>query len=165
MKDTQKERVYEAEQALRWLYDHTKQGDYTVNIGFDLTLPPEAKFGSVESVQSYVNRVTQMPSVVAEFGNRGEVKVRQRKGTRFAHYEPMTNTIAVHDGRNNWAMRELVVLHELAHHFSPGAQHGPRFAANFARLADLVMGPEVGLALRVLFQQNNVATNDVVSVG
>ena len=48
-------------------------------------------------------------------------------------------------------MRELVVLHELAHHLEPdpaAAAHGPAFVHRYAHLVTEVIGPEVGLLLR-----------------
>jgi putative metallohydrolase (TIGR04338 family) len=42
-------------------------------------------------------------------------------------------------------MREMVVLHELAHQFAVGERHGPEFVANYARIVTEVIGPEAGL--------------------
>jgi putative metallohydrolase (TIGR04338 family) len=148
MRDTQKQKVYEAEFALRDLYDRAMSLDSPVVEldGIRLTLPPEARFASIESIQSYANKV--LP-----FGNR--VTVRARQGTRAAHYEPITRTVAIPDDLGSWALREIVVLHELAHHLSRtdhegGGGHGPHFVATFTQLLADTMGPEVGLAYRVL---------------
>ena len=54
-------------------------------------------------------------------------------------------------------MRELVVLHEIAHHLSPTEPaHGPDFVATFCELAGAVMGPEVGHVLRVVYAKEGV---------
>jgi putative metallohydrolase (TIGR04338 family) len=55
-------------------------------------------------------------------------------------------------------MRELVVLHELAHHLDSGGgpAHGPAFVATFCELAAAVMGPEVGHVLRVVYSKEGV---------
>ena len=55
-------------------------------------------------------------------------------------------------------MRELVVLHELAHHLAAGTgpAHGPQFVATFCDLAAAVMGPEVGHVLRVVYTKEGV---------
>ena len=55
-------------------------------------------------------------------------------------------------------MRELVVLHEIAHHLDDGAgaAHGPEFVATFCELAAVVMGPEVGHVLRVVYAKEGV---------
>ena len=55
--------------------------------------------------------------------SRCALTVRARRGVTAAHYENAAGagTIAVPDRRPaDWAMRELVVLHEVAHHLQPG---------------------------------------------
>jgi putative metallohydrolase (TIGR04338 family) len=140
--------VYEAEWALRDLYDRAAQsGNPVVELdGISLTLPPEARFASVESLQTYVDKVT---------GMAGEVTVRERRGSSCAHYERGGHVIAIPMGRNRWACREIVVLHELAHHYSRsehgvGGAHGPHFVNEFVKLLGRVMGVEIGLAYRLL---------------
>jgi putative metallohydrolase (TIGR04338 family) len=62
-----------------------------------------------------------------------------------------------------WALRELVLCHELAHHLRRHAEataaepgHGPAFQDDYAALVDLVIGPEVGLLLRAGFTEAGV---------
>jgi putative metallohydrolase (TIGR04338 family) len=57
-----------------------------------------------------------------------------------------------------WAMRELVVLHEVAHHLcdGDGPAHGTDFVATFCALAATVMGPEAGHVLRVVYAKEGV---------
>ena len=146
MRDSQREKVYQAEFRLRELYDNAEQiGHRMVELdGIPLTLPPEGKFGCVESMQRYVDRV--MPGVC----------VRARRGDRFAHAEPWARVIAIPADRDRWACREIVVLHELAHiatrsdHAHGTAAHGPEFVSTFTDLLSTIMGPEVGLAYRLL---------------
>ena len=66
-------------------------------------------------------------------------------------------TIAVPERHTTWALRELVVLHEIAHHLC-GAEppHGPEFVATFCELAEAVMGPEVAHVLRVVYSKEGV---------
>lgn len=143
MRDSQRERVYQAEFALRQLYESAERiGSPVVELdGIRLTLPPEARFAGVADVQAYCDRVT------ARMG-AAPVVVRQRRGTHKAHYE--CGVIAIPDDLCGWAKREIVVLHELAHHLARGERHGPGFVAVFADLLATVMGPEVGLAYRIL---------------
>lgn len=56
-------------------------------------------------------------------------KVRARKGALKAHYEPATQTVAIppYDRGGSWALKQDTVLHEFAHHMSPGQGHGPAF--------------------------------------
>ncbi len=54
-------------------------------------------------------------------------------------------------------MRELVVLHEVAHHLCQvPPPHGPEFVATVCTLTELVMGPEVGHVFRVVYAQEGV---------
>lgn len=157
MTDYQKSRVYAAEHVLVGMYDNAVAADNPVvdlGGGLTLTLPPEAKFGSIESVQTYVDRVLALPALATHPRAMVPLKVRHRAGDRKAHYQ--SGKIAVHAGRNNWGMRELVVLHEMAHHLAWGDGHGPRFVSALLDLLDAAMGPEVALAARVLFTEGGV---------
>jgi putative metallohydrolase (TIGR04338 family) len=76
-----------------------------------------------------------------------------------AHYEwtPAAAVIAVPERQTTWALRELVVLHELAHHVAQAdPPHGPEFVATFGELAEAVMGAEVGYLLRVVYAKEGV---------
>ncbi len=155
MADYQKARVYAAEHLLTGMYDNAVAADnpmVDMGGGLSLTLPPEAKFGSVESIQSYVDRVLALPALSAY--STSPIRVRHRAGERKAHYQ--AGVIAIHTGRTNWAMRDLVVLHEIAHHLAQGDGHGPRFTAALLDLLDAAMGPEVALAARILFSEGGV---------
>lgn len=161
-RDHQRSKVYAAEQFVRTLFDRAAQhNSRSIDFfGTQLTLPPEARFGSVEAVQRYVDDVLGLPAVGARFG-AAPVSVRARRGESAAHYENRggTGTIAVPDrGGSDWALRELVVLHEIAHHFCEvgGPAHGPEFVETFCELASLVMGVEVGHVLRVVYAKEGV---------
>ena len=152
--------MYAAEQFVRTLFDRAAQhNSRTIEFfGAAITLPPEARFASVESIQRYVDDVLALPAV-AEIGRTvGPVTVRARRSATAAHYEK-GGVIAVPDRLTaDWAMRELVVLHELAHHLcDPDAPaHGPDFVATFCALASAVMGPEAGHVLRVVYAKEGV---------
>ncbi len=48
-------------------------------------------------------------------------------------------------------------LHELAHHVSQAdPPHGPAFVVAYCELCDTVMGPEVGLVLRMVYAKEGV---------
>lgn len=147
------------------VFDRSVGGANVLSIaGTSVTLPPEAKFGSVESVRSYVDRVLAMPSVIEHFARADvPITVRTRRGQRQAHYEydPAggAGVIAVPVADDRWAMRELVVLHELAHHLSPGSatdKHGPRFAGTLIDLVGLVLGPEAALVYRITLGDSGI---------
>lgn len=154
-RDHQRSKVYAAENTLRWLYDN---GTGRVELaGTILQLEPEARFAGVESIQVYVDRVLSLPVVVERFGRHDRVTVRARKGGKSAHYEYDTRTIAVHLEGSRWALRELVLLHEIAHAVSSeSSRHGPDFAATLVELIGIVMGPQAALALRLLHAEHGV---------
>jgi putative metallohydrolase (TIGR04338 family) len=86
--------------------------------------------------------------------------VRARRAATAAHYENHDGAgiIAVPDCyAAGWAMRELVVLHEVAHHLCDAQPpHGPEFVATMCTLTELVMGPELGHVLRVVYAKAGV---------
>jgi putative metallohydrolase (TIGR04338 family) len=155
-RDAQRSKVYAAEELVRKLFDRANErGNRSLDFfGTSVTLPPEAKFGSVDAVQRYVDDVLAHPAVRARWPGRSQVSVRGRRGESAAHYEytPEAATIAVPERQTTWALRELVVLHELAHHLAQAdPPHGPLFVATFCELATAVMGAEVGYVLRVVY--------------
>jgi putative metallohydrolase (TIGR04338 family) len=160
-RDTQRAKVYAAEEFVRTLFDRADEhGNRSVDFfGTQLTLPPEGRFASVQAVQRYVDDVLAHPGVRHRWPAAGPLTVRARRGATAAHYERTDDgaTIAVPDRRTSWALRELVALHEIAHHLSVAEPpHGPDFIATFCDLADAVMGPEVGHVLRVVYAKEGV---------
>ena len=161
-RDSQRSRVYAAEEFVRTLFDRAAQhSSRTIDFfGTQLTLPPEGRFASMPSVQRYVDDVLALPAVTDRWPAPGPLSVRPRRAASAAHYENSdgTGVIAVPDRDSaDWAMRELVLLHEIAHHLTPqGPAHGPDFIATFCELATVVMGPEVGHVLRVVYAKEGV---------
>ena len=161
VRDTQRSKVYAAEEFVRALFDRAgEHGNRVVEFfGAQLTLPPEARFASTETVQRYVDDVLDMAAVYERWPGRGPLAVRARRGVTAAHYERTDDVagVAVPDGRTRWALRELVVLHEIAHHLCPvEPAHGGEFVSAFCELAETVMGPEVGHVLRVVYAKEGV---------
>lgn len=161
-RDGQRAKVYAAEVFIRTLFDRAAEtGRRNLEFfGAELTLPPEARFGSVAAVQSYVDDVMALSTVRARWPDATQLTVRARRGATAAHYEKIgaAGVIAVPDQRGvDWALRELVVLHEIAHHLCDARPpHGPEFVATFCALAEMVMGPELGYVLRVVFAKEGV---------
>jgi putative metallohydrolase (TIGR04338 family) len=160
-RDGQRAKVYAAEQFVRTLFDRAHEhGNGTIEFfGANITLPPEARFASVDSVQRYVDDVLGLPSVRERWPAAGPLAVRARRGATAAHYEYDGNlaTVAVPDRHTTWALRELVVLHEIAHHVCRvEPPHGPEFVAAFSELTGAVMGPEVAHVLRVVYAKEGV---------
>lgn len=160
-RDTQRAKVYAAEEFVRTLFDRAaERGNRAVEFfGTNLTLPPEARFASVDSVQRYVDDVLALDAVRARWPGVAALLVRPRRGATAAHYERDDDgaAIAVPERRSTWALRELVVLHEVAHHVCDAdPPHGREFVATFCELAEAVMGPEVGHVLRVVYAKEGV---------
>ncbi|KKW64140.1 TIGR04338 family metallohydrolase [Mycolicibacterium elephantis] len=160
-RDFQRAKVYAAEDFVRTLFDRaSERGNPVVEFfGTQLTLPPEGRFGSVPAVQRYIDDVLALAAVRGRWPGVPPLTVRARRGASAAHYERTDEgaVIAVPERRSNWALRELVVLHEIAHHLCDAQPpHGPRFVATFCELAETVMGPEVGHVLRVVYAKEGV---------
>ena len=160
-RDSQRSKVYAAEEFVQTMFDRAdSRGNRTLEFfGTNVTLPPEARFGTVAAVQRYVDEVLAHPAVRDRWPGLAPVSVRGRRGQRAAHYEwsPDAATIAVPGRETNWALRELVVLHELAHHVNQAdPPHGPDFVATFCELASAVMGAELGYVLRMVYAKEGV---------
>lgn len=156
-RDAQRAKVYAAEDFVRTMFDRAAtRGNRAVDFfGTEVTLPPEGRFASVESVQRYVDDVLALPRVREAWPTAGSLAVRARRGVAAAHYEG--SAIAVPEHGTGWALRELVVLHELAHHLSHAdPAHGPEFVATMCELTSIVMGAELGYVLRVVYAQEGV---------
>lgn len=170
MRDSRRSSVYDAEQLVRAVFDRADEfGRRTVEIhGSSLTLPVERKFASVESVQAYCDRVLRLNWVAGRWERAAEpVRVRARAGTTAAHYESGSGVLAVPvrgarsaRGGAPWALRELVVLHELAHHLEPRpeavAAHGPEFCGRYVELVEGILGPEAGFLLRITLHDSGI---------
>ncbi len=163
MRDVQRAKVYAAEEFVRTMFDRADQrGDRVVDFfGTRLTLPPEGRFASVESIARYVDEVLAHHAVRQRWPACGPLEVRARRGVSAAHYEygggKAGAVIAVPDRHTTWALREWVVLHEIAHHLCRAdPPHGPDFVATLCDLAGAVMGPEAAYVLRVVYSQQGV---------
>jgi putative metallohydrolase (TIGR04338 family) len=118
-----------------------------------VTLPVERKFASIESVQDYVNRVLALNWVRETWARAATpIHVRARAGNNAAHYESDCATMAVPEYRSGkaWAFRELVVLHEIAHHLDPSDPDDP------STLVGEIIGPEAAFVLRAMLLAGGV---------
>lgn len=161
MRDSQRSAVYAAESLTRRLCD-TDAPTITTH-GSTIAVPVERRFAGLDSIQRYVDAVLELAWIRRTWPARALVPiiVRERQGNSGAHYERLTATIAIPPYRHNraWAMRELVVLHELAHHLAADdalAAHGPEFVTRFTTLTEQIIGPEAGFLLRVTMRDCGV---------
>lgn len=148
--DTQRHKVYRAEQRARVLVSTMV---LPTEGGIDATpavIPLERAFGSVQSAQAYCNGITD-----AEGAPR--VTVRVRRGETRSTYHYATREIALAPG---WGFRELVVLHELTHHLTHRRwqSHGPQFAARFLALTETYgRSPQLAATLRQCYDDAKVS--------
>lgn len=132
--------VYAAEDRIqRWADLAGRHGGVSV-FGSIWHPEPLARFGAVGDVAAYVQRVLN------HLGHPSPVRVRARRGATRAHYESTSEpTIAVPPAEigGSWALQELVVLHELAHHLAPPADdpHGPVFRRTLVDLLEATNHP------------------------
>lgn len=172
-RDMQKQRVYDAEHMVQGIMDSVATNDvHTFDFhGSTLILPEERKFGDIAGVQRYVDAVLGLNWVQAQWKKASvPVRVRKRKTAHQAHYESLTCTIAVpdHQGRHHsWAMREIVILHEIAHHLTgwddkEDGAHGSVFSGIMIKLVTELMGQEVGLLFQESFERHGVKIKYVV---
>ncbi|MFC9434761.1 TIGR04338 family metallohydrolase [Nocardia sp. NPDC057030] len=160
-RDIHRSRVYRAEQRL-WnlLDDADRTGERIVELsGAPICLPVEKRLPDIEAVAAYLDGVLALRAVRRCYG-RAELPltVRARRGARaHGHYEPATATIAIsmHDPR---AVRELLLLHELAHHLQPprSSGHGPEFCRVYSDLIHHAMSPQTAGLLRAYLADTGV---------
>jgi putative metallohydrolase (TIGR04338 family) len=162
MRDNQKTKVYKAEDlVMDVLATVAKTDARTFDFyGSHLVLPDERKFGDIDGVQRYVDQVLALNWVRSTWPTSAvqPVKVRARQGDTGAHYRLGVISVPDHGQGISWAMREMIVLHELAHHFARGGEsHGVQFVSTYLHLVKELVGDEVGLLLTDAFAQYGVA--------
>lgn len=160
-RDIQRSRLYSAERVVDNILDRAHLAPTIDFYGSTLVVPVERKFGDLEGVQRYVDRVLALSWVRAAWPRaQYPITVRRRKGDGRGHYERWGSVIAIPDhGRGRFTMRETYVLHEVAHHLTERvgeASHGPEYAHILQRLVADIIGPEAGLLLMDSFQRHGV---------
>ena len=154
LRDRQRARVYDAENLVHRIFDRSADFPVIEVAGSRLTLPVERHFATIGSVQTYVDAVLALATVRAQWPRAAvPVAVRERHGQQQADYQRLTATLAVplHAGNRAWALRELVIVHELAHHFGETEHeepHGPAFTGRLIAVTGHVIGEEAGFLLR-----------------
>ena len=166
-RDAQRARVYRAEDAWAAQLDTARRGAALATVaGSAVLLPAEMRFGSLAAASSYAEAVLSLPAVVALGGRLPTPELRPRRGQRAAHWEP-PGVIALPVPRHGepWALRETVLLHELAHHIGETAGlttgHRPPYPALLLALVRVALGEEAAFALRVAYGEENVEVGDL----
>lgn len=150
--DRFRQAVYRAEDQWSATLDRGGEVDF---FGSRLQVPTQLRFGSLEHARTYVDDVCNGLSIDAP-------TIRHRKGGKRAHYSD--GEIAIPTDQP-WAMRESVVLHEIAHHVSVRTAadhtHSAVFAGSMLSLVELRLGPEAGLLLRTGYQAAGVPVQEM----
>ena len=161
-RDAQRARVYRAEDAWGDRLDAARRGARFATVGGSaVLLPEERRFGDLTAARAYARSVLAAPEVVAAVGRLAPPELRARRGGRAAHWEA-PGTIAVHVPQHGepWALREAVLLHELAHHAGRLCglvpHHGPPFPALVLLLVGVALGEQAAFALRVAYGEERV---------
>lgn len=167
VRDRQRSAVYAAEDLVARRLDQAAASSGLVRLhGSTITVEGDVRFGSLDAVADYCHRLPQQRWFTARWPAAAAVPltVRARRGHRLAVYEP-PGTVAVHEPRygTGWALRELVVLHEIAHHIlhhqadpTRLAAHGPEFTGTMQQLVADQLGPPVGWLLASAFHDAQV---------
>ena len=166
MRDGQRQRVYDAEHQVRRQLELAAAGARTVTVAAStIVLPLEVRFGSLDAAQRYTDAVHAGDDFRRRFPRAAgaPLRLRARRGNRAAHYDA-PGTIALHEPAHGsgWSLRELVLLHEIAHHAVHHdlprdiPDHGPGYAGVFVGLVTQTMGPETGLLLTTAFAEHGV---------
>lgn len=177
-RDSQRQRLYDAETEFRKMIIRSHDAPVVEIHGSKITLPVVRSFAEIEDIQRYVDKVLALNWVMNEYARSAlPVKVRARKSDLSAHYSPLLREIAIPDKMSaqsgivkarvaaggtaytpRWAMNEIIVLHELAHHLTEGrgAAHGPEFVSCVLDLYKGIIGVEAAWILEMLFYDNGV---------
>ena len=149
--DSLRQAVYRAEDQWSTLMDRGGHIDF---FGSSITAPVQLRFGNMNDVRVYVDRVCRVREIPA-------IQVRHRRGGTRAHYEVRASggVIAVPTNQP-WAMRESVLLHEIAHHMAitvhASALHDRVFTSSMLSLVQEFLGHEAELLLRTSYQAAGV---------
>lgn len=147
-RDNQSGKVYDAEHQLQRMIDSIPKFPTVQIAGSTVTLHPPLRFGALETVQAYVHTVC---------ANEGASRlgVRLSRAARWARYHGTYISLPTggKDG-GRWAWREEVVLHEIAHHLTPGHQHDGVFCDRYLDLLTKYVSPEIGFLQRILLLDN-----------
>ena len=170
VRDSQRQRLYDAEQQVRRQLDLAAAGARTISVAAStVVLPLEVRFGSLGAAQRYTDDVVCSPSFRACFprASVAPLRLRPRNGGRSAHYEA-PGIIALHEPQFGaaWSLREMVVLHEIAHHAAhhdlvDDPAHGPAYAGAFVHIVTDTLGPETGLLLTTAFAEHGVEVSPI----
>lgn len=151
MVDSQKSAVYGAEDRLERLLDRALKDGQVRAFGSVWQPEHEIKFSNVEDIQHYVDRV------LTHIGCQQPITVRRRKGATRAHYRAGTIAIPPREIGGGFALREVYVLHEVAHHLCRfGESHGAEFTRTYVDLLERLGRPITARLLQICYVDGHV---------
>ncbi len=154
-RDGQRARVYQAEDAWGLRLDAARRGATRAEVaGSSVVLPAEVQFGTLTAAETYCGQVLEPWDVPV-------VALRTRRGQGRAHWqEPGTIALPIPPHGTPWALREAVLLHELAHHLAfhldGDSTHGTAFTHRMLELVEQTLGAAAALTLRVEYGEHSV---------
>lgn len=165
MTDTPKTITYSVESSVQAMLDFDAPVSF---YGSTLTLPVERRFADIPSLQRYVDLVLSHPGVIAAFDRDTpfpSVTVTASRTQRKAVYVPARRQIRI-PVLQTWALREFIVLHELAHHvdsilnpfLAATTDHGQTFRDAYLTLLHTVMAPEVALLMQIGYSERGLVS-------
>ena len=156
-RDTHRAAVYAAEDVVAALLTRGGVVDFH---GSRLDVPQQRRFGDLGAVQRYLDSVR-----ACSWGapDTPRPTVRSRRGQTKAHWSaPAEIAVPV---ESEWAMTELVVLHEYAHHINwherGRTDHGPDFCGQMQQLVKGALGDAASLILLGAYHQSGALTDSV----
>lgn len=159
MIDGERQRVYSVEDAWAHALDRGGLVDF---FGSRFSLPRQRILGDLNALQLTAAAWLADEACTAWYPTRGELLIRPRKGHGRAHYES-TGVIAI-PVQSDWACRESVLAHEIAHHLSWDSQlapHDANFRLAMTRVAEIAFGPQAALLLRAGYDGAGLAVAHV----
>lgn len=130
---------------------------------------PEPRFSRPSDVAAFVDRVVErLQQQARELGSnyRGReqrpVEVVRSRGAKRATYRDGVIFLPERERGGAWALRGIVVLHELAHHLNTGIDgaiidaHGEGFRATFVQLLEDIGWTEISAMLREAYREHDL---------
>lgn len=136
-RDTQRQKLYRAEEVLR------RDG-----------APGAERFGSVTEMQAFVDKLVTYAWWKRAFPYDRHITVKDGRGRRSACGDPVFREISM----PTWSRTKAVLLHEVAHVVAPRdvAWHGWEFAEVYLKLVQHCLGADEAKALKASFKQHHV---------
>lgn len=185
MEDPDKQATYAAEDMVATWIDAAVAGDGEVTVstgdaGGVVTFAPEVEprftgpaeaTDFVHQVMGRLQRLAKDQGVSFRGREHKELTVSAHTGWKKASYRQGTIYLPTRERGGAWALRALVVLHEVAHHLNTGVegaiidQHGEGFRATFARLLECLGWDQQAAMLREAFRQHGLRRDADVDDG